>query len=116
MKRLIVQMMMAVIIAAVGVIPPVQAQSNPTQKEIYDGKFAHDPGKGVKKPSYYTYKKMAEILEGGDWNNIKTIKEEQNHAYGLFQTRSLEDCNLGREHRRFIASIGAGMIPAPIFD
>jgi hypothetical protein len=84
MKRLIVQMMMAVIIAAVGVIPPVQAQSNPTQKEIYDGKFAHDPVKGVKKLSYYTYKKMAEILEGSDWNNIKTIKEEQSHAYGLF--------------------------------
>lgn len=43
---------------------------------IYDGKYAHDQGKGVKKLGYYTYKKITETLEGSDWNNIKTIQEK----------------------------------------
>lgn len=42
---------------------------------IYDGKFNNDQGKGVKKLGYYTYKKMVEILDGSDWNNIQTIQE-----------------------------------------
>lgn len=42
---------------------------------IYDGWGAGDLGLGVKKLSYYTYKKMTEILEGSDWNNIQTIQE-----------------------------------------
>ena len=32
-------------------------------------------GQSHKKLSYYTYKKMVEILEGSDWNNIQTIQE-----------------------------------------
>jgi len=42
---------------------------------IYDGKYDHDLGRGVKKLAYYTYKLMTEKLEGSDWNNIKTIQE-----------------------------------------
>jgi len=42
---------------------------------IYDGIGTNDPGYGIKKLSYYTYKKMVEILEGSDWNNIQTIQE-----------------------------------------
>ncbi len=42
---------------------------------IYDGKFDHDQGRDVKKLSYYTYKKMIEILEGSDWDNIQAIQE-----------------------------------------
>lgn len=42
---------------------------------IYDGKGSNDLSYGVKKLSYYTYKKMAETLEGSDWNNIQTIQE-----------------------------------------
>lgn len=34
-----------------------------------------DPGDGIKKLSYYTYKKMVEVLKGSDWNNIQTIQE-----------------------------------------
>ena len=30
------------------------------------------------KLSYYTYKKMTELLEGSDWNNIQTIQESNN--------------------------------------
>ncbi|MBI3377973.1 MAG: hypothetical protein HY035_06200 [Nitrospirae bacterium] len=36
--------------------------------------FIHD--NGSKKLSYYTYKKMVEVLEGSDWNNIQTIQEK----------------------------------------
>src|SRR3989344_4844190 len=43
---------------------------------IYDGDGPYDLGFGVKKLSYYTYKKMAEILEGSDWDNIQTIQEK----------------------------------------
>ena len=32
-------------------------------------------GKSHKKLSYYTYKKMVEVLDGSDWNNIQTIQE-----------------------------------------
>ncbi len=42
---------------------------------IYDGWGAGDLGLGVKKLAYYTYKKMTEVLEGSDWNNIQTIQE-----------------------------------------
>lgn len=42
---------------------------------IYDGEYPDDLGRGEKKLSYYTYKKMTEILEGCDWESIKTINE-----------------------------------------
>lgn len=45
---------------------------------IYDGEWADDPGLGVKKLSYYTYKLMTEKLEGSDWNNIEIIQESDN--------------------------------------
>ena len=35
----------------------------------------YDLGNGVKKLSYYSYKKMVEVLEGSDWNNIETVRE-----------------------------------------
>lgn len=35
--------------------------------------FIHD--NGSKKLSYYTYKKMVEILEGSDWNNVQIVQE-----------------------------------------
>lgn len=43
---------------------------------IYDGQDSDDLGFGVKKLSYYTYKKMVEVLEGSDWDNIETIQEQ----------------------------------------
>ena len=43
---------------------------------IYDGDGPNDLGFGVKKLGYYTYKKMVEVLEGSDWNNIQTIQEQ----------------------------------------
>ncbi|MEK7150149.1 MAG: hypothetical protein AAB736_00920 [Patescibacteria group bacterium] len=43
---------------------------------IYDGQDSDDLGFGVKKLSYYTYKKMVEVLEGSDWDNIETIQEK----------------------------------------
>ncbi|MFQ6083708.1 MAG: hypothetical protein ACE5WD_10145 [Candidatus Aminicenantia bacterium] len=41
----------------------------------------HNPandGKSHKKLAYYTYKKMVEVLEDSDWNNIQTLKESDN--------------------------------------
>lgn len=35
-----------------------------------------DPGLGVKKLSYYAYKKLVEALKGSDWNNIQIIQEK----------------------------------------
>lgn len=45
---------------------------------IYNGKGPDNPGYGVKKLSYYTYKKMVEVLKGSDWDNIQTIQEKDN--------------------------------------
>lgn len=42
---------------------------------IYDGWGAGDPGLGVKKLGYYSYKKMTEMLEGSDWNSIQAVRE-----------------------------------------
>lgn len=42
---------------------------------IYDGEGAGDPGRGVKKLSYYTYKKMSEKLTGADWSTIITLRD-----------------------------------------
>ncbi|KKR77652.1 MAG: hypothetical protein UU20_C0003G0027 [Parcubacteria group bacterium GW2011_GWE2_40_8] len=36
----------------------------------------NDDGKSHKKLAYYTYKKMVEVLDGSDWNNIQTIQEK----------------------------------------
>ncbi|KKR47390.1 MAG: hypothetical protein UT83_C0010G0020 [Parcubacteria group bacterium GW2011_GWA2_40_143] len=33
-------------------------------------------GDSSKKLAYYTYKKMVEVLDGSDWNNIQTIQEK----------------------------------------
>ena len=40
---------------------------------IYDGWGPGDLGLGVKKLSYYSYKKMTEKLEGSDWNRVQTV-------------------------------------------
>lgn len=45
---------------------------------IYDGIGSGDLGLGVKKLGYYTYKKMTELLEGSDWNNIQIVQESGN--------------------------------------
>lgn len=33
-------------------------------------------GKSHKKLAYYAYKKMVEVLEGSDWDNIQTVQEK----------------------------------------
>jgi len=59
---------------------------------IYDGEdFGHgtdpstggDPGLGVKKLGYYTYKKMTEKLEGADWSTLKALHDgtDSDHLY-----------------------------------
>jgi len=48
---------------------------------IYDGLGTKDLGRGVKKLSYYTYRKLIEELEGADLNNIGTVSEGSVYAY-----------------------------------
>lgn len=56
---------------------------------IYDGRYAHDGGAGVKKLSYYSYKKMVEVLEGSDWNSIHAVQEADGvYAYMLTKNGS----------------------------
>ncbi len=42
---------------------------------IADGVNGDPVPAGTPRLSYYTYKKMVEVLEGSDWNNIQTIQE-----------------------------------------
>ena len=48
---------------------------------IYDGEYDNDLGYGVKKLSYFTYKKTTEKLEGSDWDNITTIIDKVDNKY-----------------------------------
>ncbi|MBI5025479.1 MAG: hypothetical protein HZC12_01885, partial [Nitrospirae bacterium] len=59
-----------------GEYPLEDNQSSDHLGLIYDGIGKGDPGYGVKKLAYYTYKKMVEVLEGSDWENIQTIQEK----------------------------------------
>ncbi|OHB04138.1 MAG: hypothetical protein A2920_01770 [Candidatus Zambryskibacteria bacterium RIFCSPLOWO2_01_FULL_43_17] len=52
---------------------------------IYDGIGEGDLGYGVKKLAYYTYKKMVEVLEGSDWNNIQTIQESESDGIYVYK-------------------------------
>lgn len=53
---------------------------------IYDGKYEKDLGRGVKKLSYYSYKKMAEMLDGSDWSSMKIIQEKDGvYVYKVFK-------------------------------
>ncbi len=42
---------------------------------IYDGRYDYDLGRGVRKLSYYTYKKMSELLDGADWSTLEMLRE-----------------------------------------
>lgn len=50
---------------------------------IYDGEDCGDLGLGVKKLSYYTYKKMTELLEDADWTTLATLQDgtDGDHLY-----------------------------------
>lgn len=55
---------------------------------IYKGLFSNDLGFGVRKLSYYAYKKLTEKLEGADWSTIVTLRDgtATDHLY-LVQVR-----------------------------
>lgn len=48
---------------------------------IYDGQGQYDKGDGVKKLAYYTYKKLSEKTKGSNWNNIATLKKNEEGVY-----------------------------------
>lgn len=43
---------------------------------VYNGEGSDDLGLGVKKLSYYAYKKMVDVLEGSDLDDIQVIQEQ----------------------------------------
>lgn len=47
---------------------------------LYDGLGAGDLGLGVRKLSFYTYRKMTDVLEGSSWETIRVIRESS-HVY-----------------------------------
>jgi len=48
---------------------------------IYNGEGSDDPGLGVRKLGYYTYKLMTEKLEGSEWDSIATLSDGADHVY-----------------------------------
>ena len=54
---------------------------------VYDAVGKADPGYGVKKLAYYTYKRMVDKLEGSDLQNIETVMESD-HVYAYKFTRA----------------------------
>lgn len=56
---------------------------------IYDGEYPDDLGRGKKKLSYYTYKKMTEVLEGCHWESIKTISEKDLYIFEVLKDGKL---------------------------
>jgi hypothetical protein len=86
---------------------------------IYDGIGNDDPGYGVKKLSYYTYKKMVELLEGSDWNTIETIREKGGISIYKFikQGKSIWVVwNDHKEPRRIVITLDKGIEHAKITD
>lgn len=57
-----------------GVKAAPDAMLTPKQREDYFRKVCLISGKGVKKPAYYTYKLMVDILDGSDWSKTRAIK------------------------------------------
>ena len=50
---------------------------------IYNGMGENDPGHGIKKLAYYTYKLMVAKLDGSDWNNIDIVINGKNNIYAF---------------------------------
>jgi len=50
----------------------------------------NEDGYSHMKLSYYTYKKMVDILEGSDWNNIETIHDSGNEYVYKFTNKDTE--------------------------
>lgn len=49
--------------------------------------IGYDKGRGVKKLSYFTYKKLVEMLDGSDWNNIEAVQEKD----GVYVYKFMKD-------------------------
>ncbi|NLI79503.1 MAG: hypothetical protein GX442_24055 [Candidatus Riflebacteria bacterium] len=43
---------------------------------IYEGQGEGDLGRGVKKLGYYTYRKMVGVLEGSQWQSLRTLRQD----------------------------------------
>lgn len=57
---------------------------------IFDGRGLGDPGLGVRKLGYYTYRKMTEMLEGADWTTLTMLRDGTGGDY-VFLFRVMKD-------------------------
>ncbi len=57
---------------------------------IFDGRGPGDPGLGVRKLGYYTYRKMTEMLEGADWTTLTMLLDGTGGDY-VFLFRVMKD-------------------------
>ncbi len=48
---------------------------------VYGGWAGNDPGYGVKKLSYYSYKLLIEKLKGSDWDNVEAVVDGMDNVY-----------------------------------
>jgi len=50
---------------------------------IYNGIALGDPGMGIKKLAYYSYKKMTEMLDGAEWDTLTMLHDgtDSDHIY-----------------------------------
>jgi hypothetical protein len=48
---------------------------------IYDGRGAGDPGAGVRKKAYFTYRLMTQELDGVDWRNIEIVSDGEENLF-----------------------------------
>jgi hypothetical protein len=57
---------------------------------LYEGNYANDLGMGVRKLAYYSYKKMTEKLEGGDWGTLVKQRDGTgtDHLYAFAVSRN----------------------------
>lgn len=58
---------------------------------IYDGYCDGDPGYGVKKLAFYSYKLMTEKLKGSSWDNIETVSDGKDNIYAFKFHRGNEE-------------------------
>ena len=48
---------------------------------IYDGRGAGDPGAGVRKKAYFTYRLMTQKLDGVDWRHIEIVSDGRDNLF-----------------------------------
>ncbi len=71
--------------------PPFQCKPTDYMGIIYDGYCDGDPGYGIKKLAYYSYRQMTHVLLNKDFSKIKTILNGENNIYAYKISSASQD-------------------------